>query len=319
MQFRYLLIFVVVGILFESCRKNDFRDGGGIIIGNAYTEIEGNISGRLAFNDGPFLVTNDISVQVSDSLLIDAGVYIYFETGKRLTVEGVIIAGGVLQNPITFRTYNEGSWSGISIINSPKVCEFSYCVIQQVYQQRDDAVTNGAVEVQNSSVVFQNCIFRNNSSIVGGGIYSANSNLNISNCIFTVNDAETFGGAMLLENTISTIINNTFYNNFCTSFGGGIVLNNPAITEIQNNIFYKSLSVYLDPHIALVSGDSVNIFEQYNFLADASMNPLFSSTSDLHLENASPCIDAGNPDSVFNDANGTRNDQGAYGGPNGDW
>jgi predicted outer membrane repeat protein len=319
MQMRYLLILVFLELLFISCRKNDSLNGDGIIIGDTYTGIEGNISGRLAYDSGPFLVKNDIYVQTSDTLLIDAGVYIYFESGRRFIVEGVLIAKGVIQKPIVFRTYDENSWSGISITNSPKLCEFSYCIIQQVYQERDDAVTNGAVEIQNSNVAFQNCIFRNNSSLMGGGIYSDNATLNISNCIFTNNDAETFGGAMLLENTFSTIINNTFYNNFCTNFGGGIVLNNPALTEIQNNIFYKSLSVYPDPHIALVYGDSANIFEQYNFLPDDSMDPLFKSNNDLHLGTGSPCINKGNPDSVFNDTDGTRNDQGAYGGPNGDW
>jgi hypothetical protein len=34
------------------------------------------------------------------------------------------------------------------------------------------------------------------------------------------------------------------------------------------------------------------------------------------LQDTSPCIDAGNPDPVFNDPDGTRNDMGAYGGPN---
>ena len=105
-------------------------------MGDPYYEIEGNISGRLSFNDSPFLVKNDIFVQLSDTLLIDAGVYIYFEQDKRLNIEGVIIARGESNKPIFFRTYNEGTWSGISIKNSPEVCEFRYCIVQQVLQPR---------------------------------------------------------------------------------------------------------------------------------------------------------------------------------------
>lgn len=49
------------------------------------------------------------------------------------------------------------------------------------------------------------------------------------------------------------------------------------------------------------------------------MDPLFFDTDYLTLYYLSPCKDAGNPDSLFNDYNGSRNDQGAYGGPKGNW
>jgi len=49
------------------------------------------------------------------------------------------------------------------------------------------------------------------------------------------------------------------------------------------------------------------------------MDPLFYTDFDLRLYYLSPCKDAGNPDTVYNDYNGTRNDQGAYGGPLGNW
>lgn len=58
-----------------------------------------------------------------------------------------------------------------------------------------------------------------------------------------------------------------------------------------------------------------------------SGDPLFISViddSDFTNDNwnpdpASPTLDAGDPDPAFNDADGTVNDQGAYGGPFGDW
>ena len=46
---------------------------------------------------------------------------------------------------------------------------------------------------------------------------------------------------------------------------------------------------------------------------------LFIDENNLKLQLSSPCIDNGNPDPAFNDVDGSRNDQGAYGGPNGDW
>jgi hypothetical protein len=43
------------------------------------------------------------------------------------------------------------------------------------------------------------------------------------------------------------------------------------------------------------------------------------SDDDVHLDAAGACVDAGNPSAAFNDADGTANDMGAYGGPYGDW
>lgn len=41
-------------------------------------------------------------------------------------------------------------------------------------------------------------------------------------------------------------------------------------------------------------------------------------SGDYHLDDFSPAVDAGNPASAYNDADGTRNDMGVYGGPYGE-
>ena len=51
-----------------------------------------------------------------------------------------------------------------------------------------------------------------------------------------------------------------------------------------------------------------------------SANPLFTNPgTDFHLQNGSPCINTGDPNSIYNDPDGTRNDMGCYGGPYGNW
>jgi hypothetical protein len=37
------------------------------------------------------------------------------------------------------------------------------------------------------------------------------------------------------------------------------------------------------------------------------------------LASASPCVNTGNAATTYNDADGTRNDMGAFGGPDSDW
>jgi hypothetical protein len=55
---------------------------------------------------------------------------------------------------------------------------------------------------------------------------------------------------------------------------------------------------------------------------EISADPLFANPAiaDYHLLLTSPCIDAGHPDSIYNDPDGSRNDMGAFGGPGAaDW
>ena len=57
-----------------------------------------------------------------------------------------------------------------------------------------------------------------------------------------------------------------------------------------------------------------------NFTAgqnDISLDPQFVDTigGNFHLQAGSACVDAGDPDSQFNDPDGSRNDMGAFGGP----
>jgi len=162
-------------------------------------------------------------------------------------------------------------------------------------------------------------VFNVNSCIYGGGLFILSSGAVIKNNIFRDNDAEVYGGAMFLQNSNVVIINNTIYKNTCFNYGGGVVLQDPLTTEIQSNIFFNNLSFTGDNRISIVTGDSSNINEQYNYLAFGSMNPLFISNDDLNLSSDSPCINNGNPAPEYNDVNGTRNDQGAFGGPLGDW
>ena len=313
----YILISFLT--LNYACRENSNSDNiTDPNLGGIYTEIKGNVSGTLTFSDSPFLVKENINVLSSDTLIIEPGVALFFEEGTKLNVEGMIVAEGTKEKPVIFTSFLSG-WLGISLFNPNDTSKFKFCVIQEVYQQSGGAMRNGALEVINSSVVIENCIFRINTTRYGGGLFLSNSSAIIKNNIFRDNDAEVFGGAMFLQNSTATIINNTIYRNTCYNFGGGLVFKDPLETEIQNNIVYKNYSFSGDKKIAVVSGDSTNISEQYNFLAFDEANPMFISGDDLHLLPESPCRDSGNPAQEFNDFDGTRNDQGAYGGPGGNW
>ncbi|MEJ2195073.1 MAG: hypothetical protein P8X73_09495 [Ignavibacteriaceae bacterium] len=324
MFFKRLYIILALVTLSISCRENIVSEDSQINpgLGGDYTEISGNLSGTLSLTDSPFLVTNDLNVQQNDTILIESGVIIYFENNIILNVDGMLIAEGSRELMIDFRSFGstfDDTWYGIRITNPNTYSRFKFCIIEHVAQDFNDQYTNGAIEIVNSQAVIENCVIKTNYSRYGGGLSAINSDVSLMNNIFRNNDAEVYGGAIYLQNSTSAIINNTFYRNSCYNYGGGIVLADPLSTEIQNNIFYDNFSFTGDRRLSIISGDSSNVMEQYNFLAFAEMNPLFVSPDNLHLSTQSPCINVGNPDPQYNDVNGSRNDQGAFGGPGGDW
>ena len=319
MKIKLLLTIIIPVFIFNSCRESiNQASNDNPNIAGTYTEIGGNINGALSISDSPYLITDDINVLSGDSLSIEPGVGLYFKENTRLIVNGTFTAEGTIDHQILFKPYSS-DWLGISIKFTDSLCKFKFCIIEGVYQPRDGNIIYGALEITNSEAEIRNCIFRYNYTPFGGGLCLINSNATLINNIFSGNDAELYGGAMYIQNSSASIINNTFFNNFSHNVGGAIVLSNPAQTEIQNNIFYYNYSFSGDKRLAVIAGDSTNISQQYNYLDPDSTDPHFVSSTDFHLASESICIDSGNPAKEYNDFDGTRNDQGAYGGPLGNW
>jgi hypothetical protein len=182
----------------------------------------------------------------------------------------------------------------------------------------------------------------------GGGLYNCNGTIQSNTIYANLNTGEWgLGGGLsncwgIIRNNIIAensatgtrgkggglfdcgleIENNTVCGNYATYWGGGIyhcdhgyvknciLWNNSATTGSQ---IYDSLVPTYSCIQEWSGGGTGNI----------SLEPLFVNPSigDLHLQDSSPCIDAGDPAPEFNDAcrppgKGTaRNDMGAYGGP----
>jgi len=111
----------------------------------------------------------------------------------------------------------------------------------------------------------------------------------------------------------ATIINNTFDSNnrgFHTH-GTGVAKNNIVTNSTQYGIAVDGSFAELDYN------DVWNNNPDYQSLSpgpnDISLDPMFSDQTnhDYRLQATSPCIDAGDPDSQYNDPDGTRNDMGA--------
>ena len=264
-----------------------------------------------------------------DTVLVSPGIYnetVYMREGVKLigtNKENTIISGmgeyyvikGADNSQISGFTIKNG-FHGINCgVNYPPGSpEISDNIITEV----DYAITVGG----GAAPTIRNNLVTN----VGGGIVSRSGSPIIKNNIFC---DSTDTAIELLDGSHAMIINNVIDS--VGPFGGwGIYIGSTADTAtIKNNIF-TNLDVGINnPDSSSISFSYNNFWTvacEYrnggywgpaNGVGDLSVDPVFvdSGSHDYHLQSGSLCINAGDPNPVYNDPDDTRNDMGAYGGP----
>jgi hypothetical protein len=170
----------------------------------------------------------------------------------------------------------------------------------------------GVVLYQSSGVEFTNNVLNGNTGGEGGGLYIFDSAPVVVNNTMVDNHATEIGevGGMRIWN--GTIRNNLIVGG--TGYGVAIETTNFIGVFQYNNVFDWSLAPYLTTD---QTGADGNTSEDPLFVALSQ--DVDATNDDLNLQAGSPAIDGGNPAGIFDDADGTDNDQGAYGGPLGGW
>lgn len=317
---KYFFSLTLIILVINGCvERQSFDDTSGAPpISGLFTEIGGKISGKLTRADSPYLIKEDLIIEPSDTLIIEPDAELYFDDGKKMIVQGTFIAVGTRYRPILFTAYNR-DWEGIKFLYSNHNSVIQFCIIEKIVFEKQDGTGYSAISFIGSSAELKNNYITENKSKIGGAIGLRSSVISIFNNIFTKNSAQSQGGTIHSVNSNLTVINCVFYKNTSSLEGAGIFVDYHLRTEIQNNIFFKNNSPTGKHNFYFAPGDSSNLIEQYNFFGDEDNDPMFLFEDDFRLYYMSPCKDAGNPDPEFNDIDGSRNDQGAYGGPYGGW
>ncbi|MCB9743305.1 MAG: putative metal-binding motif-containing protein [Alphaproteobacteria bacterium] len=191
-----------------------------------------------------------------------------------------------------------------------------------------------------ASVTFKRAALMDNSATDGGAIQVDAAELDLNNAVLAFNSASTDGGALHVLTGTALVTNATIDHNGATNGGGALVGSGGSLellnSLLTNNSSGNGLTGETGAAVSVqYSGSYLNTPATYSNLssdpnADASNTEIFIDymsvvddgdvlNDDHHLTSTSPVIDLGHPAAEFNDVDGTRNDMGAYGGPDGEW
>ena len=152
------------------------------------------------------------------------------------------------------------------------------------------------------------------------GIHSIGSDLSLQNSVISGFE----GTAVWGTNTHFYLVNNVLSGNG----EDAIFLHDSSTAVIKNNIIVRNDGFGIngvETATAIIDYNNIwdNLENYHEFLPAGpngiSEDPKFVDVvgGDFHLVTGSPCIDSGDPDPAFNDPDGSRNDMGAFGGPEG--
>ena len=188
-----------------------------------------------------------------------------------------------------------------------------------------------------SGGTLRNVRFIRNSADFGAAIYSTGSDITLENVIFYDNSSADGGSAIYAVGSSNITAKNVVFSSNTAGVNGGAIYSVSSSINLVNSILRGDSpeEIYFSPNGDLASimvsycniqGGQDDIITNDNVTVEwldgnLDEDPLFADVEngDFHLQEGSSCINAGNPDTEYNDPDGSRNDMGSYGGPNGDW
>ncbi|AQT68805.1 nitrous oxide reductase family maturation protein NosD [Anaerohalosphaera lusitana] len=276
------------------------------------------LSGDIAGNDGP--VASPLQIG-QDPLRAENSYHVVTvgNTNAPALLDGFKITAG---NANDESSHNEKRGAGLYIKVDSAKCDIIDCVFQYSYALEGGA----AAYVSGTQFTLRGCQFRQNASGEGAAaLVSLKSDLDMMNCLFTENTAKKYSKVWSSNNDAAIVNHCTFFEN--NGNGEGVVVGlNQSDIELANCIIWGNSFSEGMPIGSVFWGGSSSF--NYSCLqgwtpadggeGNISENPLFYNTEDEKclLLPWSPCIDAGNPASPYDNepsANGSRVNMGYHG------
>lgn len=159
--------------------------------------------------------------------------------------------------------------------------------------------SGGGIHNDNGSPTIINCTFSRNSASYGGAMMNYQSSPTVTNCVFS-NNAANFGGAAAnYYSSAPILINCTFTANFAQTAGGAMRSDgsNPTVASC---IFWADTPDEISANNGAPMIRYSDIQAGWADLGNIDANPMFTdaNNADYQLLPGSPCIDAGDSNSV---------------------
>jgi hypothetical protein len=191
-----------------------------------------------------------------------------------------------------------------------------------------------------ASFSFEQGVIMGNTASDGAGILTDLAYLSVNNANVYCNVADTDGGGVFTETSgYANFTNVNFYMNTSATgltHGADAYIGASTTLYLYNSIVENNTNAYSLYGVGSSTFSYNNVYNasgyRYGGTALAGSNSLTSGSNftsvncdsstgndNFTLRSTSSSINAGNPSSAFNDTNGTRNDMGSHGGPEGSW
>ncbi len=317
--------------IIQHNKTTGYSSGGGICIIGASATVshctisynESNINYNYVPSEGKATNSGGISFRDGSTALLESSVISHNKAQERGGIGSWDASPTILNCLIENNEATLFGGGGIGLHSNSNAT-----ILRSTIKNNTAREYGGGVSVWNSTATssgpkLTDCIIENNNGgVSSGGINVLNSSAKIYRSIIKGNIADSRAGLgfKATENgvTSSLLVNNLIVDNAATSFGGGVTCFSGADTVITNSTIVNNTSgsgsggVYLDGASSSVANSILwdnsrdnltGAAITYSDVASAAVfpgtgninsDPLFTSTSDFHLTQFSPCIDTGN-------------------------
>jgi hypothetical protein len=313
---------------------NVVGDGGGVqVLASSLTVEDCVVTGNIASGNGGGLYASGgplvlLDSEFSGNTAGSNGGGAYIQQGAP-TITGCLFDGntatlldggglhvaaggsGVLIQGSSFAGNSAGDDGGGAFLNG-----LDGNVLQNVFADNaantgDNGWGGGVIIHQPSGLlIFSNNIVNANMAGEGAGLFVFDGAPQVDNNTFVDNVASD-----TLDPSTVRIFDGIYRNNaICNGVGYGVRI--VGVTAFAYNDVFGFTDGLYDGTTDFTGTDG-NLSVGAGFVAFGEDGD--GGNDDLHLLPGSPLVDSGNPATSFNDWNGSRNDIGAYGGPDGSW